>query len=79
MAVLVALLTIIAVGTLVLIAIGFFDEPPATEPVLYDDLATPYAEGLDAAFRIRQAAWEAEQQIYAEAIWHAGADSDDEP
>ena len=71
MAVLVVILTGIGVGLLLLVAIGFFDEPPASEPVPYEDLATPYVEGLDAAFRIRQAAWDAQQQIYAEAFRHA--------
>lgn len=36
------------------------------------DLAAPHVEGLHAAFRIQQAAWEAEQQMYAEALRHGG-------
>lgn len=55
----------------------YTDAPaPVPEPEVspYDGLATPYREALDAAFRIQQAAWLAEQHIHAEAIRHASDD-----
>lgn len=47
---------------------------PEPEVLPWDGLATPYREALDAAFRIQQAAWLAEQHIHAEAIRHASDD-----
>lgn len=62
------------VGLLVFLALDWLDQRPAVkpdpesevEPMPYADLATPYREALDTAFRIQQAAWIAEQQIHAE-------------
>ena len=39
------------------------------------DLAAPYREGLHAAIRMQGVAQDLEQQLYAEAMRHAGDDS----
>jgi hypothetical protein len=72
-------IVLIAAGLAVLVLLlDRLDRPQAGEPELepkpepppYTGLATPYREALDAAFRIQQAAWVAEQQMYAEAARH---------
>lgn len=65
-------------GLLVLIRAvwDFLDAPPPEpppEPVV--DLAAPYWEGLHAAARLQQTAMEFEQQICAEAVRRAKANS----
>jgi hypothetical protein len=66
----VAILVLVLLAIVYCVLIG--SNPPTdelAEPV--EDVATPYLEGLDASFRIQQAAWFAEQQIWAEAARHA--------
>jgi hypothetical protein len=78
MAVLAVFLALAAIGLLVLLILCFVDDPPKPEPVANEDVAMPYREALHAAFRIQQAAWIAEQQLYAESIRHADSDPGDE-
>jgi hypothetical protein len=54
--------------------LGKDDEPADAPPVAEGDLAAPYREGLHAAMRIQVAVQDQEQQMYAEAIRHAGDD-----
>jgi hypothetical protein len=70
-AALLALLALAGVILLILLFLGLVTEP---RPDAYGDAATPYVEALDVAFRIQQAAWEAERQIYAAAVRHAEHD-----
>ncbi len=49
-------------------------ESPPAEP----DLAAPYREGLHAAVRMQVVAQDLEQQLYAEALRHAGDNQGDE-
>jgi hypothetical protein len=72
-----ALLALLALAGVILLLLWFFSlggEPLPAEPDEYDDVTTAYVEALDVAFRIQQAAWEAEQQIYAAAIRHGSGD-----
>jgi hypothetical protein len=71
MAILITLLILLAVAYFVLIGSGPPSEDRLAEPA--EDVATPYLEGLEASFRIQQAAWVAEQQIWAEAARHRSA------
>jgi len=67
MAVAIVVLVLLVLIYFALIDSGRRDDEPV-EPI--EDVATPYLEGLQASFRIQQAAWIAEQQIYAEARRH---------
>jgi hypothetical protein len=71
---LLALLVLAGVILLILSFLRLVTEPRPSEPDAYGDAATPYVEALDVAFRIQQAAWEAEKQIYAAAVRHAEDD-----
>jgi hypothetical protein len=75
-AALLALLALAGVILLIMLFLGLGAEPRPSELDAYEDVATPYVEALDVAFRIQQAAWEAEKQIYAAAIRHAEHDPD---
>jgi cytochrome oxidase Cu insertion factor (SCO1/SenC/PrrC family) len=68
MAIVIALLILLAVVYFILIGSGPPSADKLAEPA--EDVATPYLEGLEASFRIQQAAWIAEQQIWAEAARH---------
>ena len=68
MAVVFVVLILLVVAYFVLIGSGPPSQDRLTEPA--EDVATPYLEGLEASFRIQQAAWVAEQQIWAEAARH---------
>ena len=71
MAIALAVFGLVIAGLLV-VGAGMFGRAPADDlPDPSPDVATPYLEGVQAAFRIEQAAWIAEQQIYAEAARHA--------
>jgi hypothetical protein len=48
--------------------------PPPVEPLPADGAAQAYAEALDVALRIEEAAWIAQQEIQAEAIRHLTAE-----
>lgn len=76
-AALLALLALAGVILLILLFLGLGAEPRPSELDADEDVATPYVAALDVAFRIQQAAWEAEQQIYATALRHAEGDRDD--
>jgi hypothetical protein len=67
-----ALLALAGVILLILMFLRLVTEPRPPELDTYGDVTTPYVEALDVAFRIEQAAWEAQQQIYAEAARHLG-------
>jgi hypothetical protein len=72
----------IAIVVLIVFVVAYFvltgPEPPADESVEpIEDVATPYLEGLEASFRIQQAAWIAEQQMYAEAARYREIESQD--
>jgi hypothetical protein len=72
-----ALLALLALAGVILLILWFLSlgaEPRPSELDAYEDVATPYVEALDVAFRIQHAAWEAEQHIYAAAIRHAEDD-----
>jgi hypothetical protein len=68
MAIVFVVLILLVVAYFVLIGSGPPSEDRLVEPV--EDVATPYLEGLEVSFRIQQAAWVAEQQIWAEAVRH---------
>jgi hypothetical protein len=76
MNVLVILLAVVGLGFLILLAIGALsDKAPA--PPSIEDPAMPYREGLHAAVRMQRVAQDLEQQIYAEAAQHMGAEAED--
>jgi len=59
------------------IARWYLRRPP--EPPAEADMAAPYREGLHAAIRMQGVAQDLEQQLYAEALRHAEAESDGPP
>jgi len=72
MNVLVIVLAVIGLVLLILLTIGFLRERSPELPS--DDPAAPYREGLHAAVSMQRVAQDLEQQIYAEAAQHAGAE-----
>jgi hypothetical protein len=72
-----ALLALLALAGVILLILWFLSlgaEPRPSELDEYDDVTAAYVEALDVAFRIQQAAWEAKQQIYAEAMRHVAGE-----
>jgi hypothetical protein len=71
-AVIEGILAVIGLVLLILLAWTLAENSPSTRPSNdRPDVAAPYQESLLAAACIQRAAWEAEQQIYAEAIRRA--------
>jgi hypothetical protein len=65
-----ALLALAGVVLLMMLFLSLGADPRPSEPDAGEDMATPYVEALDVAFRIQRAAWEAERHIYAAAMRH---------
>lgn len=70
---LVAILILVGLSVLVGFSAGWQLQRQSQSPP-EDDPAAPYRQGLHAAVRMQRVASDLEQQIYAEAARHVGAD-----
>ncbi|HTW43111.1 MAG TPA: hypothetical protein VMD79_12420 [Solirubrobacteraceae bacterium] len=66
-----AILAVIGLACLIVVALAWLSEPPASPEQA--DVAAPYRDGLQAAMHIQQAAEALEQQMFTEAARHMGA------
>jgi hypothetical protein len=63
------------IGLVMLLGATLYWFSPPDPPVVEEDLAAPYREGLHAAMRLQSAARDLEQKMYTEAMRHAEGDT----
>jgi hypothetical protein len=70
-----AVLALMGLLTVIGAVVRWYSQQAPELPILEEDLAAPYRQGLHAAISVQRPAQDLEEQIYAEAARHAADES----